>query len=134
MRAPRSISPCRMRDTISRPRILRWARSGLRSYLARPKENFVERTLPVTFKIERHILVAKTLEDRGQFARDFEIQRLGQFFGRNFNAHQFTVEARAELAKTQSFDFLLADFYRFNVFDGDRRTVRDSRTQTGGGG
>src|ERR1700733_9917509 len=97
------------------------------------RQNFVQRTLPVTFQIERNVLKPEPPENRRQLPRHVRIQGPRQLLRSDLDSHQFSVKSRAKLTERERLNLFLAPLHRLDVLDRHRRSIRNPGTQARGG-
>src|ERR1035438_1602091 len=77
------------------------------SCLLRQNQYFVQRSLAVSFQVQRHILESQRLEDRREPLRHVDGERPLHLFARDLNPHHIAVIAHAELPEAQLLDAFL---------------------------
>ena len=70
-----------------------------------PEQYLVERTLPISFQVERHVLIAESFEDFREASGHLRVESIRHFLPGNLDPHQFPMKARPELSKSEGFQF-----------------------------
>src|SRR5579862_5504822 len=100
-----------------------WTRLTNSATTYRLLQHCVERALAVAFQIKRHVVKAKWLENRCEFAGHFDCHCPLQFIRGDLDAHDFAVKAYPELAKPEPSNRVLAAIDGFHILNRHRCSV-----------